>query len=1251
MTTTSNIFVGISAWAPSTSYAVGNRRSNGGNAYQCIAAGTSASSGGPSGTGSSITDGGAKWKFLASVDYVTIASWASGIPGALTQPVVGQLWDCGAITTTAGTEYFSLSGHTTSSTNTITLKAAPGESFRDFLLASPNPALAFNSSNGVRFVLPNATGSTNYVTVSDPNVIFDGLQFQDPDSSSNCSIIAVREPGNLALRHCIIDGYCQPGGTILDIAAPINMSNCLFVDRQATSGAFGVVVQTYNAANNSPIVNCSFIAVNGGITTNGCIQNQVTGVFARNCVFIGYSNPVDPAGSVAITIDHSATDSSSFGSAGTFTNGTGNLTGITPSNQFVNTTSDFRLKLGSSLILAGISDSTDVPTSDDIAGHTRLGWDPGAWEYTSSSSGSISFGALRASGSATLVPPPISANGRSSLTVLAAHGTATKTDFLSGAVRLFFMRASAAATISSGAASGNTPWSAEFSSDFGPIINAIPFNVVALISSVNPVAIVILQQPVTAASSFNILVSGAASVSNASARLIIMALTASGQATQLGATSNMMTLSCVSVATPLPKFVGSAHIDWQFLVGPMTSSTNSHTSSTSVLVLQSSSVVTQGNSASSRITIPLLSVSASIGTSCSAAVSLPPIAIATASASLFNLASGVASIVVLSTPKPTPPLLETDNNNDPFTGEFTTEFGPLAGSSLFIAADGSGLILAADIFQPSSTSSTSASGLVSIPALAASAASLFQIFWSGSVPVERISAAAQLQQIDSLSGTAVIPSIRAVGSSVQRNSASGAASLERLTAAALFGQNDAAIGLATIPPLSAFGSVPVLASALAQVLPISGVGFAGEGDPAFAFASLGDLSVKAFISDWSYGASSWVIGASGQAVQSNRASAAYTVLQLATNTSTVSSTNASAIASVAGISASCQAAQFNLASSVSTVLPLACVATSPDWSLGTNTILTLSAAGFGGSGDPAFSINNFFPISSIATGTAPLGSTCVATLLPLAAIGAVSLGAIGSASIGISSTASLGQSDGATASASINLVAAGSISNWCLANASIGLSAAGSISQTSFANGTGIIQWSASGHGLSSSGAACVAMIPTLSASAHAGLFLYAIGLSSLPSINATGAISDWAYGSATIPSVRSTAGANQLSSMSGSGTIPSIVAAGSAILSDVAAGRGAILTLSASGTAINDIRLAQATETIMALASSATAAVNGASVAGSASIAFNANGVITSAVEAAVLVELEQIVAAHAKLWITPTGYEQGDQVVYWND
>lgn len=53
------------AWGGSTVYSVGTKRANGGNVYRVTTAGTSASSGGPTGTSSSISDGTVVWEYLA----------------------------------------------------------------------------------------------------------------------------------------------------------------------------------------------------------------------------------------------------------------------------------------------------------------------------------------------------------------------------------------------------------------------------------------------------------------------------------------------------------------------------------------------------------------------------------------------------------------------------------------------------------------------------------------------------------------------------------------------------------------------------------------------------------------------------------------------------------------------------------------------------------------------------------------------------------------------------------------------------------------------------------------------------------------------------------------------------------------------------------------------------------------------------------------------------------------------------------
>jgi hypothetical protein len=62
-------------WTALTTYAVGDRVLNdtGPLTYTCITAGESAASGGPTGTGSDITDGTAHWKFIPAGSEVAIA--------------------------------------------------------------------------------------------------------------------------------------------------------------------------------------------------------------------------------------------------------------------------------------------------------------------------------------------------------------------------------------------------------------------------------------------------------------------------------------------------------------------------------------------------------------------------------------------------------------------------------------------------------------------------------------------------------------------------------------------------------------------------------------------------------------------------------------------------------------------------------------------------------------------------------------------------------------------------------------------------------------------------------------------------------------------------------------------------------------------------------------------------------------------------------------------------------------------------
>lgn len=81
----------VTAWATETAYTLGQRRTNdSGKVYECITAGTSAASGGPTGTNADITDGTAHWAYKGTCDSSTRASAVA---------LAGARWTAGATAT------------------------------------------------------------------------------------------------------------------------------------------------------------------------------------------------------------------------------------------------------------------------------------------------------------------------------------------------------------------------------------------------------------------------------------------------------------------------------------------------------------------------------------------------------------------------------------------------------------------------------------------------------------------------------------------------------------------------------------------------------------------------------------------------------------------------------------------------------------------------------------------------------------------------------------------------------------------------------------------------------------------------------------------------------------------------------------------------------------------------------------------------------------------------------------------------
>lgn len=87
-------------WLASTGYPAGAIALNGDNYYRCVVAGLSASSGGPTGTGTNIADGSAVWNFSAAGAGVVVAPYAQGSP-----PLGLYNYGVGALVSRSGIDY------------------------------------------------------------------------------------------------------------------------------------------------------------------------------------------------------------------------------------------------------------------------------------------------------------------------------------------------------------------------------------------------------------------------------------------------------------------------------------------------------------------------------------------------------------------------------------------------------------------------------------------------------------------------------------------------------------------------------------------------------------------------------------------------------------------------------------------------------------------------------------------------------------------------------------------------------------------------------------------------------------------------------------------------------------------------------------------------------------------------------------------------------------------------------------------
>jgi lysophospholipase L1-like esterase len=154
----------IPAWTASTAYALNTVVKNGGYAYRCAAAGTSAGSGGPSGTSNTITDGSVTWAYQPSLKVVkqgtSMLTWAEAFS-------LGTLnWDMAQgyggyalsllkiIVVSGGSGYSAGDTVTLSSGATATLTIAGG-----VIKAATVTNPGYSSTNTFTYTINTSTGS------------------------------------------------------------------------------------------------------------------------------------------------------------------------------------------------------------------------------------------------------------------------------------------------------------------------------------------------------------------------------------------------------------------------------------------------------------------------------------------------------------------------------------------------------------------------------------------------------------------------------------------------------------------------------------------------------------------------------------------------------------------------------------------------------------------------------------------------------------------------------------------------------------------------------------------------------------------------------------------------------------------------------------------------------------------------------------------------------------------------------------
>lgn len=349
MATNVETISGAPSWAVSTAYSVGDHVENDTEkVYICTTAGTSAGSGGPTGTGTGISDNTVVWDYVLTRDHSTISSWEAATDIALAGNIEqGQIYNHGELVTTA---VVTMSGATgTSSTAYRELMPASGEGFQDN--TTPSDPLLYDSTNGA--AIRRSSGYGYVISLQEDFFKLHGLQF---DCVIDGIISSTGNPQGTEIYHNIIYDMLRTGISPGSNATtkPKVYGNLVIRDSNESTRT-GIIVRNHCEVFDNTVVNIHASAAGRGFVAD---YTGATTVLTNNLAINNGTN--DFSGTFNGTVNANA-------SGDTTAPGTTVVTSITFADQFEATNNtDWRLKSGADVLDAGSTSETV-----DIIGTSR----------------------------------------------------------------------------------------------------------------------------------------------------------------------------------------------------------------------------------------------------------------------------------------------------------------------------------------------------------------------------------------------------------------------------------------------------------------------------------------------------------------------------------------------------------------------------------------------------------------------------------------------------------------------------------------------------------------------------------------------------------------------------------------------------------------------------------------------------------------------------------------------------------------